>query len=216
MMLEKSTAISMNVSIKSVNWLLRRRKRKCSSLLTHFSQERAMELSKRPFKNVREMDWTMIERWNSVVGPNDTVYHLGDFGESWPIEYLNGNIVFVKGNYERDGKSPVPPNVTIYGDGESLTLKDNGRPWLIMAHEGRLVRLLFKRRNRAMKLIPCSIRSYSRKTESERVGRNTTSEVDANNFTPVSRDDLFFYFNAIERILRPRRLVLNSVEEYEK
>ena len=29
----------------------------------------------------------------------------------------------------------IPPNVTIYGDGDSLTLKDNGRPWLIMAHE---------------------------------------------------------------------------------
>ena len=47
----------------------------------------------------------MISRWNSVVGPSDVVYHLGDFGETWPIDYLSGNIKMVRGNYERSGKS---------------------------------------------------------------------------------------------------------------
>ena len=165
---------------------------------THFSQERAMELSKRPFKNVREMDWTMIDRWNSVVGPNDTVYHLGDFGESWPVEYLNGNIVFVKGNYERDGKSPVPPDVTIYGDGESLTLKDAGRPWLIMAHEPTRALAIQKKKSGDGKLIPVAFgHIHGRQKVKEWDGYDVG--VDANNFTPVSRDDLFFYFNAIEK-----------------
>ena len=165
---------------------------------THFSQERAMELSKRPFKNVREMDWTMIERWNSVVGPNDTVYHLGDFGESWPVEYLNGNIVFVKGNYERDGKSPVPPDVTIYGDGESLTLKDNGRPWLIMTHEPTRALAIQKKKSGDGKLIPVAFgHIHGRQKVKEWDGYDVG--VDANNFTPVNRDDLFFYFNAIEK-----------------
>ena len=47
---------------------------------THFSSERTLELSKRPFKSVEEMDKILIENWNSVVGQNDTVYHIGDFG----------------------------------------------------------------------------------------------------------------------------------------
>ena len=28
--------------------------------------------------NVHEMNWTMVERWNSVVKPQDKVWHLGD------------------------------------------------------------------------------------------------------------------------------------------
>lgn len=68
---------------------------------THFGSDRALELSMRPFKDVKDMDWTMIERWNQVVRPNSTVYHLGDFGNFDMIKYLNGNIYLTLGNYER-------------------------------------------------------------------------------------------------------------------
>ena len=36
------------------------------------------------------MNWKLIENWNKVVHPNDLVYHLGDFGDLWPIQYLVG------------------------------------------------------------------------------------------------------------------------------
>lgn len=52
---------------------------------THFSHARILEFESddgRPvrsgFSSVEEMDEAMIERWNSVVGPKDKVYHLGD------------------------------------------------------------------------------------------------------------------------------------------
>ena len=83
---------------------------------THFSSSRSLELSRRPFPNVSEMDWTMIERWNKVVPPGSTVYHLGDFGDTWPTKYLNGNIKLIMGNYERDGKSDIPQDVELVGD----------------------------------------------------------------------------------------------------
>ena len=69
---------------------------------THFSQERTLELSKRPFKNVEEMDNAIIDNWNSVVEPNDIVYHLGDFGNVEICKKLHGNIKLILGNYEFD------------------------------------------------------------------------------------------------------------------
>lgn len=67
---------------------------------THFSQERTLELSKRPFKNVEEMDNAIIDNWNSVVEPNDIVYHLGDFGNVEICKKLHGHIKLILGNYE--------------------------------------------------------------------------------------------------------------------
>jgi calcineurin-like phosphoesterase family protein len=32
----------------------------------------------RPYRSVEEMDAAMVALWNSVVGPKDVVYHLGD------------------------------------------------------------------------------------------------------------------------------------------
>ena len=69
---------------------------------SHFNSERALTLSKRPFKSVDEMNWKIIENWNNYVHPNDKVYHLGDFGELWPVKYLNGEIILIEGNYEKD------------------------------------------------------------------------------------------------------------------
>lgn len=68
---------------------------------THFGCERALKLSRRPFKNVSHMDETMISNWNRVVKPGDTVYHLGDFGDYHIAKRLNGNITLLFGNYER-------------------------------------------------------------------------------------------------------------------
>lgn len=42
---------------------------------THFNQERTLELSKRPFFNLIEMDLTMISNWNKLVTIKDTVIH---------------------------------------------------------------------------------------------------------------------------------------------
>ena len=60
------------------------------------------------FKSVEEMNQYLIEAHNSVVGENDTVYHLGDFSLNLTreevfeiLEQLNGQIHFIKGNHDR-------------------------------------------------------------------------------------------------------------------
>ena len=69
---------------------------------THFGSKRHLELSKRPFKNVDEMDRGIIQNWNRQVNINDVVYHLGDFGNFDIIKSLNGKIILILGNYEKD------------------------------------------------------------------------------------------------------------------
>lgn len=51
------------------------------------------------------MNKALTENWNSVVKPEDTVFHLGDFafgGISKFLPYLNGNITLIRGNHDRD------------------------------------------------------------------------------------------------------------------
>ena len=48
------------------------------------------------------MNWKLIENWNKKIHINDIVYHLGDFGELWPLQYLNGKIYLIAGNYEKE------------------------------------------------------------------------------------------------------------------
>lgn len=65
-----------------------------------------IELAKRPFASLEEMNETMIARWNESVKPGDTVYHLGDFAWHNPKTFrprLNGDICLIRGNHDPDG-----------------------------------------------------------------------------------------------------------------
>jgi len=76
---------------------------------THYYHERIIELAKRPFKSVQDMNDTLIAKWNSVVNKNDTIYHLGDYTIEHRKERLkelrarlNGKIILIVGNHDRD------------------------------------------------------------------------------------------------------------------
>lgn len=64
----------------------------------------------RPFETIEEMNETLIERWNSVVKPEDTVIHCGDFfmGQVKKIDEilprLNGKIILVRGNHDSQSR----------------------------------------------------------------------------------------------------------------
>jgi len=73
---------------------------------THFNHENIIKYCNRPFKNTKEMNGYIMEKWNSVVSSNDIVYHLGDvgFGNTEElkklIESLNGTKILVRGNHD--------------------------------------------------------------------------------------------------------------------
>ncbi len=46
---------------------------------THFGDHRTLNIHRRPFASVAEMDELLIARWNEAVSADDEVWHLGDF-----------------------------------------------------------------------------------------------------------------------------------------
>lgn len=98
--------------------------------------------SKLLFKNADDMSRVLTERWNSVVAPGDTVYHLGDFAmgnrKDWQSHFdgLNGAIHLIYGNH--DCHSDWTPYKEIYEMGfasinEQLFVEVDGHK-LWMAH----------------------------------------------------------------------------------
>lgn len=160
---------------------------------THFGSSRALTLSCRPFKSTEEMDWTMIQRWNDRVKPGDKVYHLGDFGELWPLQYLNGDITLILGNYERklvDGeltKLLTHPKLKV----ESSDMVDE----FFLAHEPTTGLKMMKTEECQEKWLLFG--HIHGRQKIKKFGIDVG--VDGNNFAPISIDEVRFYTNAIEK-----------------
>lgn len=58
----------------------------------------------RPFDSLDEMHNVLINNWNKVVHPKDTVYHLGDVAIPRRglqiLEQLNGRKILIRGNHD--------------------------------------------------------------------------------------------------------------------
>ncbi len=70
---------------------------------THLGHANIIRYCNRPFGHVDEMDTAIVENWNAVVRPGDTVYHVGDFsfGDAGPyLRRLQGQVVLVRGNHD--------------------------------------------------------------------------------------------------------------------
>lgn len=73
----------------------------------HFGHKRIIELARRPFASVEEMDEEMVRRWNAVVAPGDMVYHLGDFSFADHTPYLSrlkGQKRLILGNHDHSNR----------------------------------------------------------------------------------------------------------------
>lgn len=82
----------------------------------HFFHEAAIMFKGREFSTLDEMHECIIERWNLVVLPKDTVYVLGDFCFGTDakklksvVSRLNGNKVLIRGNHDT-----FPPKQYLY------------------------------------------------------------------------------------------------------
>ena len=70
---------------------------------THFGDHRTINIQRRPFASVAEMDEMLVAGWNEAVKPTDEVWHLGDVARRSSdvaelLARLNGAKHLVRGN----------------------------------------------------------------------------------------------------------------------
>lgn len=78
---------------------------------THFGDHRTLNIHKRPFGSVGEMNALMTANWNATVGPEDEVWHLGDVARtanqmSQFLAMLPGRKHLVRGNNDPGSVNP--------------------------------------------------------------------------------------------------------------
>jgi len=100
---------------------------------THFGDHRTLNLWRRPFASVAEMDAVLLERWNDVVGVEDEVWYLGDVARRPAevpalLERLHGRKHLIRGNNDPEatlaaaGWASVGDYAELAMDGHRLVL----------------------------------------------------------------------------------------------
>ena len=100
---------------------------------THFGDHRTINIQRRPFATVAEMDAALIAKWNAVVSRDDEVWHLGDVARRpgdvpGLLEHLNGHKHLIRGNNDPDetlaavGWASVADYAEIEVEGRKLVL----------------------------------------------------------------------------------------------
>ena len=73
----------------------------------HFNDQSIFDKCKRPFKDLKDFENTIINNWNNKVTNNDIVYVLGDIGSIDPtsiniFKNLNGHKHLIIGNHDHE------------------------------------------------------------------------------------------------------------------
>ncbi|MGD1003922.1 MAG: 2'-5' RNA ligase family protein [Methanoregulaceae archaeon] len=115
----------------------------------HLGHANIIKYCSRPFPHdaVHEMDQILIKNWNYTVKSGDRIFLIGDLcygpNAKTPFEYLqrlNGDIILIQGNHDKDTESPVHFEILTHLDLHFLPIHDpNDAPpnfdgWIIHGH----------------------------------------------------------------------------------
>lgn len=164
----------------------------------HLGHENIIKYANRPFSCADDMDEELIYRWNELVRPTDVVYCLGDFTLKSRkhfnayVERLSGTINFIPGGHDLwiGGVVPKTDRYTIFPPILSLEYprEDDYPQVIVLCHYA--MRVWDRSHYGSWHLYGHSHGKLPKLPFSVDVG------VDAQNFYPVSLDDLKEYFGA--------------------
>jgi len=102
---------------------------------THFGDHRTINIQRRPFADVATMDAALITGWNAVVGPEDSVWHLGDVARRPDavadlLARLNGRKHLLRGNNDPDATLAAEGWASV-GDYAEITVEERN---LVLCH----------------------------------------------------------------------------------
>ena len=139
----------------------------------------------------------MVDNWNSLVGPEDLVYHLGDFcfgSQNYAFEaffrQLNGNICFIKGNHDKLAWANKH-RFFAYADSYKEVVV-NGQP-IVLSHYPILSwnkKRNKKHRNAIMLHGHCHYNIEATRKEGTSLGKILDVGVDGNDFKPYHFDEI--------------------------
>lgn len=161
----------------------------------HYGHTNIISYCNRPFKDVEEMNETIIKNFNDVIQTSDTVWHIGDFTLK-DIHYatdimkqLRGVHRFIQGSHDRWAiKGDLSSMVEINVEGIRITLCHYAMRRWPRSHYG-------------------SWQLYGHSHgELPPEGRQYDVGVDNNNFYPVS-------FEKLKEILPTKPIVLNHLDK---
>jgi len=161
---------------------------------SHFNSKRTFQFSRRPFRDVNDMNHKIIDIWNGIIKENDEIFHLGDFGDYSFRGFLNGKITLVLGNYE---VNDINKGIITLDD-----LIDKYKFDKVIPEEGFLLELDGHEFYCCHKPEDCDMWKFNlfghihRLCMVKKFGLNVG--MDCHYFKPINFDEILFYKNAIE------------------
>ena len=162
----------------------------------HLGHDREFLWGPRGFKSSKEHDEAIIANWNSVVGPDDMVYVLGDLmlgDNEWGCECvnrLNGHICLIRGNHDTDKRwYEIYPEKLNIGNCGNAYLINYRKYHFYLSHFPTLTGNLEKE-----SLHQCTLNLFGHTHSKEKFFEDRpymyNVSLDANDNTPVLLDDI--------------------------
>lgn len=167
----------------------------------HLGHLAIINMQNRPFKDVNEMNKTLINNYNSCVKNNDVCYILGDISHHLEVEEtneiikkLNGKKILIKGNHDKAYDEALFDGVyDLFST--SLSIGNYNRLFVMMHYP----MLSWSRANAGSIHLHGHIHSdgsYNAKNRDKHILRYDVG-VDANNYYPVSVAQVFDYLKDV-------------------